>query len=99
MMIDHPEQNCGSCVWWERGGPRLANAERDPSCPAGVGTCQLRAPVVIQGNSPFPVSMFPQTHESRFCASWDGVEYGGGDGDGGERVPLGAEVLPFRRVA
>lgn len=79
------EQNCSTCIWWERMGPKLANAVRDPSASEQVGTCQVRAPIVVQGNSPFPVSMFPETHESRFCGDWEGLgDYD--DGDGGERV-------------
>ncbi|USU06918.1 hypothetical protein NF699_09735 [Sphingomonadaceae bacterium OTU29LAMAA1] len=44
----------------------------------------MHAPVVVQGNSPFPVSMFPVTHETRSCGEWQGI---GSDGpDGGETV-------------
>lgn len=84
-----PEQTCATCIWWERQGPRLANASRDPSAAVDVGTCQSRSPVVIQGNSPFPVSLFPTTHESRFCGEWEGV---GDTDDGGG----GETVVPFR---
>lgn len=80
-----PDQSCATCIWWERKGPRLANASRDPSAAHDTGTCQAHAPIVVQGNSPFPVSMFPVTHESRFCGDWEG-EYQGGDSDGGEKV-------------
>jgi hypothetical protein len=84
MMISHPEQNCGSCIWWERQGARLAEGERNPASPITVGTCQFHPPA-IQYHPEFPLTVFPQTHESRFCGSWEGVEEGGG-GDGGEKV-------------
>jgi hypothetical protein len=86
MLMDHPEQNCASCIFWKRMGPRLSNAMRDPSAAADTGTCQAHAPIVVEGNSAFPVSMFPTTHESRFCGDWEGQAHPGPDGDGGERV-------------
>lgn len=84
MLTGCPEQTCATCIWWERQGPRLANAVRDPSASPATGTCQVRAPVVVQGGG-FPVTLFPVTHESRFCGEWEGLDEGG-DGDGGERV-------------
>lgn len=93
-----PEQTCATCIWWERMAPRLANAARDPSARYEVGTCQARSPVVIQGNSPFPVSMFPETHESRFCGDWEG-EGDFDDGDGGERIIAFPLNRPANKVA
>lgn len=87
-----PERNCASCHWWSRMGPRLANASRDPSASGDCGTCQVHAPVVVPGDGSFPVSMFPVTHESRFCGDWRLGREGGSGPDGGERVmifPLG----------
>ena len=87
MMYDPIEQTCATCVWWERSGARLANAERDPSCSGSTGTCQVRGPQVVGGRfDNFPYTVFPQTHESRFCGEWEGMVPPGGDGDGGERV-------------
>jgi hypothetical protein len=84
MLMGCVGRNCGSCAWWERQGPQLSKATRDPSAAADTGTCQVHAPVVVQGNSPFPVSMFPVTHETRSCGEWQGI---GSDGpDGGETV-------------
>lgn len=93
MMIDPIHMNCATCIWWKRQGPQLANAKRDPSCAKDTGTCQVHAPtVVLQGNEPLPVSMFPRTHETRFCGDWQGTGYGGGDD--GERI-----VVPFPPAA
>ncbi|WP_242186557.1 hypothetical protein [Sphingomonas sp. CARO-RG-8B-R24-01] len=94
MMGKSVDQSCATCGWWERCGPKLANATRDPSSGYDLGTCQLHAPVVIQGDAPFPVSMFPQTHESRFCGDWE-ARQGGGGGDGGERIV----AFPIDRMA
>ena len=88
---------CGDCLWWQRCGPKLANATRDPSSPADVGSCQARSPVVVQGDGPFPVSMFPQTHESRMCGEWVSSEDedDGGPHGGGQRVI----AFPANRIA
>jgi len=86
MIHDPIAQTCGTCVWWNRSGPRLANAERDPSSGNNLGTCELHPPVVVGGRfDNFPYTVYPQTHTSRTCGSWRGVE-DSGDGDGGERV-------------
>lgn len=86
MIHDPIDQTCATCIWWNRCGPRLANAERDPSSSARVGTCELHPPAVVSGtHDNFPYTLYPQTHESRTCGSWHGV-IDGGDGDGGERV-------------
>ena len=77
-------QTCASCRWWERKGPRLANASRDPSAATDTGTCQVHAPVVLQGSAEFPVSLFPVTHDSRHCGDWR--PFGGGDPDDGETI-------------
>lgn len=81
---------CATCAWWVRKGPRLAEATRDPSAAADTGTCQAHAPVVLQGNTPFPVPLFPTTHESRFCGEWAPAAGGGGGGE---------TVIPFTRAA
>lgn len=86
MMKDPAPNSCASCRHWRRMGPKLATAQRDPSCAADEGTCERRAPSVFQVNSEFPVSMFPVTHESRGCGEWRGHAHPGPDGDGGERV-------------
>lgn len=86
-MLTVPAANsCASCRHWRRMGPKLANAQRDPSAAQDEGTCERRAPSVVQGNAAFPVSMFPVTHESRGCGEWRGKAHPGPDGDGGERV-------------
>lgn len=84
MLMGCVSRNCGSCMWWERQGPQLSRATRDPSAAIDTGTCQIHAPVVVQGNSPFPVSMFPVTHETRCCGDWQGIV--SDDPDGGETV-------------
>ncbi len=103
MLTNRSTNLCASCRHWHRTGPKLANAQRDPSCAADEGTCQRRAPSVVQGNSPFPVSMFPVTHESRGCGEWVARTGAGGGPDGGERAGQGgaidANVMPFRKIA
>lgn len=91
MIMSHVGRNCGSCIWWERQGPQLSKATRDPSAAIDTGTCQAHAPVVVQGNSPFPVSMFPVTNESRCCGEWQGDEAGGPND--------GETVVPFRPLS
>ncbi|MEH3122416.1 MAG: hypothetical protein PGN16_10640 [Sphingomonas phyllosphaerae] len=76
-------RRCATCTWWQRMGPRLANASRDPSASFEEGTCQAHAPVV-QAAQTFPVSVFPVTHEDRFCGDWKARDGGGPDGD--ERI-------------
>lgn len=87
---------CGDCLYWQRCGPKLANATRDPSSAVDVGTCQARSPVVVQADGPFPVSMFPQTHESRMCGEWVSLEDDDDGGPGG-----GPRVIAFssQRIA
>jgi hypothetical protein len=87
-------RNCASCVWWQRQGPQLSKAVRDPSSPPSQGTCQVHAPVVVQSTGAFPVSMFPVTHEARSCGDWQGRGEGGGP-DGGETVV----PFPTSRIA
>lgn len=84
MMMDHPEMSCATCIWWQRSAPKLANAKRDPAAGLHNGICQSRPPIVVSF-SPFPLTLFPETHESRFCGEWEGRSVNGGDGDG-ERV-------------
>ena len=84
------QHTCATCLWWKRAAPRLANALRDPSASTQVGTCQLNPPVVVQGNAAFPVALFPETHETRFCGYWCD-EAGSGGPDDGERT-----VVPFK---
>lgn len=92
MMCARSDRTCATCQWWERKGPRLANAVRDPSAHNDTGTCQAHAPMVVQATA-FPVSLFPVTHETRFCGEWQGVDEGGG---GGEKV---ANIVPIVRAA
>ncbi|MES3100057.1 hypothetical protein [Sphingomonas faeni] len=103
MLTNRSANSCATCRHWQRMGPKLANAQRDPSCAADEGTCERRAPSVVQGNSPFPVSMFPVTHESRGCGEWVVRAGAGGGPDDGERVGPGGgidnTVVPLRRVA
>lgn len=87
MMIDPIRMNCATCIWWKRQGAQLAIATRDPSCPRDVGVCHAHGPSVGQFTPDFPVSLFPRTHETRFCGEWQGMDY---DGGGGERI-----VVPF----
>lgn len=89
-MID-PAHTCATCIWWKRSAPKLACAIRDPSASAKVGICHLNPPVVVQAVSAFPVTVFPETHESRFCGYWTEVDNFGGPG-GGER-----KVVPFKQ--
>ena len=77
-------RTCAGCAWWERSAPKLANATRDPSASAYVGVCQRHAPVVVQVSGGFAVSLYPETHETRFCGDWR------------ERENTTAEVLPFK---
>lgn len=95
MLMGCVGRNCGSCTWWERQGPQLAKATRDPSAPVDTGTCQAHAPVVMQTADRFPVSLFPVTHETRCCGEWKAI--GGSGPDDGERAP--SSVTPFRRAA
>ncbi|WP_267378098.1 MULTISPECIES: hypothetical protein [unclassified Sphingomonas] len=53
--------------------------------------------IVVQGNSAFPVSMFPRTHETRFCGDWQGSTYGGGDD--GERIVVAFPTAVSRAAA
>lgn len=103
MLTDRAAHSCATCRHWRRMGPKLANAQRDPSAAQDEGTCERRSPSVVQGNSPFPVSMFPVTHESRGCGEWVARTGAGGGPDGGERVGHGraddATVTPIRKIA
>lgn len=87
------DQICATCVWWTRSAPKLANAIRDPSAAFELGTCQVNPPVVVQGSGSFPVPMYPETHESRFCGRWAPTE-GSDDPDDGER-----NIILLRRKA
>jgi len=102
MMTDRSTTSCATCRHWRRMGPKLANAQRDPSSATDQGTCERRAPTVVQGELPFPVSVFPVTHESRGCGEYAARNSNGGPG-GGERAGQGGEgdhnVTPFRRIA
>ena len=102
MLTNRSGNKCATCRHWHRTGPKLANAQRDPSCAADEGTCQRRAPSVVQGNAPFPVSMFPATHESRGCGEWVARSGTGGAPDDGERMGEGGAaddtVTRFRKI-
>jgi hypothetical protein len=90
-MTGCPEQCCATCRFWERQGPPLATAIRDPRTPADQRVCQSRAPVVVVEQGRMTMSLFPLTHETRYCGDWMPVEVDGGPDDG-ERViafPLG----------
>lgn len=91
---------CGNCRWWEPQAPSLATATERYSVSPGVGACHARAPVVFNqgpGLSPQEVTLFPETHQDRFCGDWDApVE--DDDPDDGEEVATG-DVVPFMRSA
>ena len=94
-MLTGCARSCATCAWWERMGPRLANATRDPSAMPETGTCQVHAPVVVPGGG-FPLSLFPVTHQSRFCGECQAIGTGGG-GDDGERIiafPVPSRAAP-----
>jgi hypothetical protein len=78
-------RTCATCAWWQRRGPKLANASRDPSAASDEGTCQRRAPVIVHDPRSFPVTMFPVVLEHRFCGDWRAKHEGDGPDDG-ERV-------------
>lgn len=100
MLTNRSATSCATCRHWHRTGPKLANAQRDPSSAADQGTCERRAPTVVQGNSSFPVSLFPVTHESRGCGEWGALLGISGGPNGGEQArPGAANVTPFRRIA
>lgn len=85
---------CATCAWWRRQAPCLSAAIRNPFMPDDEGTCHRNAPAVVT-DSGLAVSLFPTTHESRFCGQWKAAPEGGGDG--GERiVPFPA---PANRIA
>lgn len=74
---------CASCTWWQRSGPKLANASRDPSASPMLGVCHFNPPVVVNADSAFPVPLAPETHETWFCSRWQNCDGGAG---GGERT-------------
>jgi hypothetical protein len=82
-MIACNGQTCGTCRWWVRQGPPLSNAILDPRVHVDEGTCQAHAPFVVE-QSMMAISVFPQTHETRFCGDWCPTDTGGGGG--GDRV-------------
>jgi hypothetical protein len=95
-MLTGCDRTCATCGFWHRMGPRLANATRDPLASQAIGTCQRHAPTVAD-YAHIPASIFPETHESRFCGDWQRRPEGGG-GDGGERV-VAFPTLPQRAAA
>lgn len=96
MMHDPVRRNCATCVWWERQGPQIATALRDPTCPRDTGICQRHSPIVAQPVDGIAAPLFPRTHETRFCGDWQGQPHGSGP-DGGERIA--SAVTPIRRQA
>ncbi len=91
-MLNGCQRTCATCRFWTRQGPQLANAQRDPSCPADEGVCQFAAPVVTM-LATGPSGIFPRTHADRWCGQWH-LKGGAGGPDDGEHV-----VVPLRRVA
>lgn len=92
------EPRCATCRHWNRQGPQIANATRDPGMPVGEGTCQAHSPVLmhiepapVAPSARWPVPLFPRTHESRVCGEWAPRTSGGGDD--GERII----VFPLER--
>jgi hypothetical protein len=47
----------------------------------------------------FPVSVFPVTHESRFCGSWEPIDDGAPDPDDGERIIAFPLARPANKIA
>lgn len=88
-------QRCATCAWWRRQAPCLSSATRSLAVPYEEGTCHRNAPAVVN-NGGLAVSLFPTTHESRFCGQWTAQPTGGGSDDG-ERVI--AFPPPANRIA
>jgi len=99
-MLSSIERRCATCRFWNRQGPQIANATRDPSVSIEEGTCEAHSPVLIhveagQGavSARWPVPLFPRTHESRSCGEWEPRD--GDGGDDGERII----VFPLDRAS
>lgn len=96
-MTSDLEETCGNCRHWHRQAPPLATATRNPREDANVGACQLYPPAVTPSKW-FAVSMFPETHVSRTCGSWE-EKYPEYEPDDGERKPSPSNVVPLERAA
>ena len=102
MLTNCSERRCATCRFWNRQGPQIANAIRDPRAPSDEGTCEAHTPVLVlvaagsegTATARWPVPLFPRTHETRGCGEWEPAQ-GGGGGDDGERVV----AFPFDRAA
>ena len=93
-MSETRTERCETCRFWERKGPPLSAATRDPCEKNWLGTCHIEPPKLMM-QSGIPVGLWPQTPASRFCGEWE-PEFEGPDGpDDGER----STVVPFRPAA
>lgn len=92
MSVD---QCCETCRFWERKGPQLSAATRDPSEKNWLGTCQIEPPKLMM-MSGILVGLWPQTPASRFCGEWEPV-FSGDDPDDGERADN--NIVQFGRPA
>lgn len=95
-------RRCETCLWWCRQGAQIAKAERDPSTPFDHGTCQHDTPATVKVVGGWVEAVYPVTHASRFCSSWQ--PDGAPEPDGGEEISTASEiatgeVLPFDRRA
>lgn len=88
------DARCETCRFWERKGPQLSAATRDPCEKHWLGTCQIEPPklMILSG---IPVGLWPQTPASRFCGEWEPMFQGPADPDDGERNT----VVPIRPAA
>lgn len=99
-MLSSCERRCATCRFWNRQGPEIANATRDPRCPPDEGTCEAHTPTPVAveagcatASARWSVPLFPRTHETRSCGEWEPRDDDGGDD--GERII----VFPIRRPA
>jgi hypothetical protein len=90
-------RRCETCTWWQRRGPALSAATRDPAADeaADLGACQFGPPTMTQmGQFGMLAGAWPQTRAHRFCREWRTMETGGPDD--GEQAPV---VVPLRKEA
>jgi hypothetical protein len=97
-MLTEPQAACATCCFWKRQGPQIATAVRDPSSPEETGTCHFFPPVlIVVPEEPWPVTLWPRTHETGFCADHTTDE---SDPDGGTHLPSPSDVVvPLRSAA